>query len=224
MRAGAHTIRCHMFRRKTAPVFVQMDSGERRKIDCSSGVQQGDAMGPALFCLPLLPVLKRNREDFEPKGVEAFAYLDDVSIGRVEVTSDTVDVVPFLQRGLASIGIAMNPSKTVALPPKGHAPTLDEIALLESIDVRVVERSGVKVVGVPIGTDAYAMEIVKNGGGEQLARDAAAHARQAVSQRGSHWLHSVPNSLHRASDGPGVIQACMPKGRQQRDVDVGKPN
>ena len=33
----------------------------------------------------------------------------------VEVTSDTVDVVPFLQRELASIGIAMNPSKTVAV-------------------------------------------------------------------------------------------------------------
>ena len=53
-------------------------------------------------------------------------------------------------------------------------PTLEEIALLESVDVRIAERGGVKVVGVPIGTDAYAMEsameIVKNGGAEQLAR------------------------------------------------------
>ncbi|CAM9292589.1 unnamed protein product, partial [Laminaria digitata] len=65
---------------RSAPVFCQMDSGERRKIDCSSAVQQGDAMGPALFCMPLLPVLKRIREEFEQKGVEAFAYLDDISI------------------------------------------------------------------------------------------------------------------------------------------------
>ena len=110
----------------------------------------------------------------EPKGVEAFAYLDDVIIGMVGVTSDTVDVVPFLQRELASIGIAMNPSKTVALPRKGHAPALEEIALLESVDVRIAEQGGVKVVGVPIGTDAYvnenAMEIVENGGAEQLVR------------------------------------------------------
>ncbi|CAN0589030.1 unnamed protein product, partial [Laminaria digitata] len=39
---------------------------------------------------------------------------------------------------------------------------------------RVAERGGLKVVGVPIGTDAYAMEsameIVKNGDAEQLAR------------------------------------------------------
>ena len=92
----------------------------------------------------------------------------------VEVASDTVDVVPFLQRELASIGIAMNPSKTVALPPKGHVPTLQEIALLEGVDVRIAERGGLKVVGVPIGADAYAMEsameIVENGGVEQLAR------------------------------------------------------
>ena len=81
-----------------APMFFQMDSGERRKIDCSSGAPQGDAVGPALFCMPLLPVLNRTPEEFEPKGVEAFAYLDEVSIGMVEVTSDTVGVVPFLQR------------------------------------------------------------------------------------------------------------------------------
>ena len=63
-----------------APVFFQMESGERRKIDCYSGVQQGDAMEPALFCMPLLPVLKRTRAEFEPRGVEAFACLDGISL------------------------------------------------------------------------------------------------------------------------------------------------
>ena len=36
-------------------------------------------MGPALFCMPLLPVLKRTRTELEPRGVEAFAYLDDIT-------------------------------------------------------------------------------------------------------------------------------------------------
>ena len=58
---------------RSATVFSQMDSGERRKIDCSSGVKQRDAIGPALFCMPVLPVLKRTREEFEQRGVEAFA-------------------------------------------------------------------------------------------------------------------------------------------------------
>ena len=106
----------------SAPVFFQMESGERRKIDCSSGVQQGDAMLPAFFCMPLLPVLKRTRAEFKTRGVETFAYLDDISIGMVQITPDTVGVVPFLMRELSSIGIAINPSKTVALPPKGHVP------------------------------------------------------------------------------------------------------
>ena len=79
-------------------------------------------------------------------------------------------VVPSLQRELSNIGIAINPSKTVALPPKGHVPTLEQTALLEGIGVRIAERGGVKVVGVPVGTDEYAMEsaleIVQNGGAE----------------------------------------------------------
>ena len=157
----------------SAPVFFQMESGERRKINCSSGVPQGDAMGPALFCMPLLPVLKRTRAKFELRGVEAFAYLDDISIGMMEMIPDTVEVVPFLQRELSNIGIAINPSKTVALPPKGHVPTPEQIAVLEGIGVGIAERGGVKVVGVPIGTDEYAresaMEIVRHGGAEQLA-------------------------------------------------------
>ncbi|CAN0538202.1 unnamed protein product, partial [Scytosiphon promiscuus] len=69
---------------------------ERRNIDCSSGLQQGYTMGPALFCMPLLPVLKRTREEFEPRGIEAFAYLDDISIGMMEVTAGSVGVAPFL--------------------------------------------------------------------------------------------------------------------------------
>lgn len=104
----------------SASVFFQMDSGERRQIDCSSGVQHGDAMRRALFIMPLLPVLKRTREEFEPRGVEAFAYLNDISTGMMELTADTVEAVSSLQRELVNIGIIVNASKTVALPPKGH--------------------------------------------------------------------------------------------------------
>ena len=100
---------------RSAPMFFLMNSGESRKIDCSSGAQQGDATEPALPFLSLLPVLKRTRQEFEPKGVEAFAYLNDISIGMVEAASDTVDVV---QRELASIGFTMNLSETVASPSK----------------------------------------------------------------------------------------------------------
>ena len=66
--------------RLTASVFFQMDSTERTKIECFRGVNQGDAMGPVLFFLPLRPVLMRVCEAYESQGVEAYAYIDDTSL------------------------------------------------------------------------------------------------------------------------------------------------
>ena len=159
-----------------ACIFLHMESRERRKINCSSEVQQGDAMEPALLCMPLLPVLKRIRAEFEPRGVETFAYLGDTNVGMMEITPDTaVEVVPFLQRELPKIGIAMNPIKTVVLPPKGHIPTPEQTVLLEGKRCpHIAERGGVKVVGVSVGTRGYAREgakeVVQNAGAEYLAR------------------------------------------------------
>ena len=66
-----------------------MESGETRAITCSSGVQQGDPMGPAMSCLASRPGLKLFREEFDGEGVEAFAYMDDVSLGLMGVTANT---------------------------------------------------------------------------------------------------------------------------------------
>ncbi|CAN0592776.1 unnamed protein product, partial [Laminaria digitata] len=96
-----------------------MDSEETRTIACSSGVQQGDPMGPAMFCLALRPGLKRFRQEFEGEGVEAFAYMDDVSLGLMGITANTVRAFTFLRRELDDIGIVVSPAKTVALPLKG---------------------------------------------------------------------------------------------------------
>ena len=72
-------------------------------------------MEPALFCMPLLPVLKRTRAEFEPRGVEAFAYVDEIRIGIMEVPADTVEVLPFPQREqLPNIG--NQPTRAKRLP------------------------------------------------------------------------------------------------------------
>ena len=159
--------------KRPADVFFRMDSGEARTITCSSGVQQGDSMGSAMFYLALEPGLKRFREELEGEGVEAFAYMDDVSLGLTRITINTVRSFAFLRRELEDIGIAVNTAKTVALPPKGHGPTAKEISLLESVEVSIVGEGGVTVVGVPIGADEYvlerAMEIVRYGGADRLS-------------------------------------------------------
>ena len=68
----------------------------------------------------------------------------------------------------------VNTAKTVALPSKGHASTTEEIALLESVGVRIVSEGRVTVVGVPIGADEYvlerAMEVGRDGGTDRHVR------------------------------------------------------
>ena len=111
-------------------------------------------MGPALFCMPLLPVLKRTQAEFRIR----LPTVDGTSIGMMEITTDTVEVESFLQCELSNIGMAINPTKMLALAPKGGIPTPEPIALLEDIGVRVAEQGVVKVVGVPVGTDEHARE------------------------------------------------------------------
>ena len=138
---------------RSASELFQTDSGERTKLECSRGVQQGDAKGPALLCLPLRPVLTRVREEYESQWVQAYAYLDEIAITAHEIPPGTVGVVPFLERELTTRGINLNSGETVALVPKGHVPTPEEISLFAGVGVRIADEGGIKVVGVPVGTD-----------------------------------------------------------------------
>ena len=106
--------------------------------------------------------------------MEAFVSIDDVSPGLVGVTVNTVGASVILRRELDGIGVVVNPTKTVALPPKGYAPTVEDISILDSVDVRIADKGEVTVVGVPIDTDEYAVErateAVKDRGADFLAR------------------------------------------------------
>ena len=116
-----------------------------------------------------------------------------------EITPDTVRVVPFLQHELCELSIAMNPSKTVALPPKGHVPTPEEIALLGGIGVRIAGRGGVKVVGVPIGNDALAVISAGDSprrGSSATSTHTSAYARQPVGEPHRHQLSGAVDLLH----------------------------
>ena len=98
---------------RPASVLFQRDSEERTKLECSRRVQHGDAMGPALFYLPLRPALTRVREEHESQGVEAYAFLDDITIA-----ADKISPL-HRERELTARGVHLNPGKTVALPPNG---------------------------------------------------------------------------------------------------------
>lgn len=88
--------------------------------------------------------------------------------------------LPFLERELTARGIHLNPRKTVALAPKGHVPTPEAISLLAGVGARIADDGGIKVVGVPVGTDEFAIEsaigIVRVGEGGTIRADAATNA------------------------------------------------
>ena len=153
------------------------------------------------------------------------AYLDDISIGLIEITTDAVEVVPFLQREVFNIGVAINPSQTVTLPPKGHEPTPELIALLEGIGVRISERGGVKVVEVPVGTDEYlresTLEIVHNGGADKFAR----MLPRVPNKQSVNLIATGSMVQHTAKQNEWWTQKCPclhAEGRRQRDVDAGE--
>ena len=50
-----------------------------------------------MFCLALRPGLKRFREEFEGEGVEAFTYIDGISLGLMGVTVKTARAFAFLR-------------------------------------------------------------------------------------------------------------------------------
>ena len=105
-------------------------------------------------------------------------------------------VVPFLQYELCKIGTTTNPSKTVALPPKGHVPTPEEIALLGGIGVRLAEGWGVKAVGVPIGNDAFLVNSTLENG-EQSNLHASFRVCRTNSRRPHrHQLNDVADFSH----------------------------
>ncbi|CAN0508788.1 unnamed protein product, partial [Scytosiphon promiscuus] len=147
--------------------------GERRTIECTSGVQQGDGMGPPLFSLILVPIVLKLQEKYEPLGVSFKAYMDDITLHLKVLTEESVQAMTDLVSELDKVGIVVNSAKISALPPPGHVITEEQRRLLEGVGLTVAGE-GITVVGVPIGTDDYvkefAMKVIAEGGADKLAR------------------------------------------------------
>ena len=96
-----------------AKAIYEMDSGERRTIECKSGVQQGDGMGPPLFCFTLVPIVSKLRVKYEPLGVRIKANMDDINLHFQEITEDAImQVLPDLVDELEAVGIIVKKRKS----------------------------------------------------------------------------------------------------------------
>ncbi|KAL0205087.1 hypothetical protein P9112_000394 [Eukaryota sp. TZLM1-RC] len=76
-------------------------------LESSSGVKQGDPLGPLLFCLAIHNIIKMTQQDFP--DLRIVAYMDDISnIGSFESISRVSEDIAAKYK---EIGLALNPSK-----------------------------------------------------------------------------------------------------------------
>lgn len=76
-----------------------------------------------MVCVAVWQGMKGFRERFEGEGLEVFAYTDDISLGFMGVTANTVRATSFVRRKHGGLDIVASPAKTALLPPKRHAST-----------------------------------------------------------------------------------------------------
>jgi hypothetical protein len=143
------------------PLLFRMESGEVRCIPSASGCQQGDPLGPVLFCLGILQLMRDLRGRFEASGISLFGYMDDLTLGGMPgqpvLSGALAEAFEALRLRLGEVGITVNTSKSRALPPRsvGTAVPPDGAARLAALGVPAAADGGISVVGVGVGTDAF---------------------------------------------------------------------
>ena len=132
------------------------------------GVQQGDPLGPLLFALALLPLMRQFKLLFPELALPGF--LDDLTICVVtrgplpaELTAVRA-AYEWLVPQLQAVGIEVNTDKTTCLLPADaatrvpaeHANNVHDYASELLGGVKVTTDAGMVLVGSPVGDDAFA--------------------------------------------------------------------
>ncbi|KAL0211452.1 hypothetical protein P9112_009750 [Eukaryota sp. TZLM1-RC] len=81
----------------------------------SSGVKQGDPLGPFFFCLAIHPLMCELKEKFPE--IDIVAYMDDISV--FAPITILKQIATFIQQRYEDIGLSLNISKCLII---GHEP------------------------------------------------------------------------------------------------------
>ena len=110
---------------------------EGHAIPSAEGVQQGDPLGPLLFCLALHPVLDASRAEFR------LGYLDDVTLGGE--LNELGTAVESLRSLAADIGLTLNVGKceVVSTGPMTQLPN-------SMVGFRILAASEAVMLGAPL--------------------------------------------------------------------------
>ena len=151
------------------------------------GVQQGDNLGPMLFALALLPLMREFKESFPDVALPG--YLDDLALlcrsgnGLAADLSLLREAFAWVQLRLAAVGIEINMDKTWcllpadAVAPAGVQQPVAEWASAELGGVQITSEEGLVLAGVPIGSPAYvqrtAVKLLRSAESDRLVGEIA---------------------------------------------------
>ena len=109
-------------------------------ISSAEGVQQGDPLGPLLFCLTIHPIVSRLKSCF------TVFYLDDGSLGGP--VQDVLSDLRLVEEEAAKLGLQLNYSKSELICDD---PSSRDEMLLEVPSLRCVSCAQATLLGTPIG-------------------------------------------------------------------------
>ena len=182
-------------------------------VELARGVQQGCNLGPLCYSAGSLKIPKEFRANPPVPGARAVSFIDDITvILPPELSLDMAaigKVTEWLQERLGVEGISLNRTKSRALLADGLGSeqlTEEQRVAMDTTKLTVV-RQGMRVVGVPVGTEQFQRDFLQeavNGEPAELVRalvpmeDAQASfqiLRLSATSPLSHLLRTVPPSI-----------------------------
>ncbi|CAM9674099.1 unnamed protein product, partial [Choristocarpus tenellus] len=153
----------------TRNLLFPLDEGGTKILPSRSGAQQGDPLGPLLYCMVTHRALQQVQAVFGPQGISSRSYLDNTLISARDIGPNTIAAFEQLKTDLHEVGIDLNMDKTFAASPQGHQPIPSELELLPAAGINLAPNpSGFVTLGAPVGTDgfiqAHMAEVIENSG------------------------------------------------------------
>ena len=185
----------NLYAREPPKLLFALDGGGSEVVGSARGVQQGCNLGPLCYSAGSLKILKEFRANPPVPGARAVSFIDDITVILPPERSLDVaaigKVTEWLQERLGIEGISLNRRKSQAPLADGVGPeqlTEEQRVAMDTTGLTVV-RQGMRVVGVPVGTEQFQRDFLKeavNGEPAELVR-ALAPKNQIEDAVGSSW-------------------------------------